>query len=129
MKRSIIYRVNCALISGIFFSVITSGNAKAPDAGHAKHDVALYAPPPKYPFAARARHLTGSGVFSCNVRPDGTVASVDVLKSTGHESLDDAAIAAFRRWKFKPGQLHVIRIPMAFTIHGVQRSGGPASSY
>jgi TonB family protein len=115
-----------ALLLLLFLSLAVTGNAQAPDAGHAKH-FALYAPPPQYPSAARARHLTGAGVFACNLRPDGTVASVDVVKSTGHDALDDAAISALRRWKFKPGGAHVVRVPLAFTIHGVQRSGGPVS--
>ena len=120
--------VSCsrALIAALFLTAALSGNAQAPDTGRAKH-FALYAPPPQYPFAARARHLTGAGIFACNVRADGTVASVAVLKSTGHEVLDDAAVAALRRWKFKPGELHVVKIPLAFTIRGVSHSGGPVS--
>lgn len=114
------------LIAALFLSVAFVGNAQAPDTGHAKH-FALYAPPPQYPFAARARHVTGAGIFACNIRADGTVASVEVLKSTGHEVLDDAAVAALHRWKFKPGELHVIKIPLAFTIRGVSHSGGPVS--
>jgi TonB family protein len=114
------------LAATLFLNVACSGDAQTPNSAHAKHPV-LYAPPPKYPFAARARHLTGAGVFACNLRQDGTVASVDIVKSTGHDSLDDAAISALRRWKFKPGGAHVVRVPLAFTIHGVRRSGGPVS--
>lgn len=36
---------------------------------------AIYAPPPEYPLAARERRWTGSGLFACDLRPDGTVAS------------------------------------------------------
>jgi len=114
------------LIAALFLSVALHGNAQAPNSAHAKRR-ALYAPPPQYPFAARARHSTGAGIFACNLRADGTVASVDVVKSTGHDELDDAAISALRRWKFSPGELHVVRVPMAFTIHGVRHSGGPVS--
>ena len=63
------------------------------DPAHAKH-VAIYAPAPEYPLGARVRHWTGVGLFLCNLRPDGTVASVKVLQSTGHEILDQAGIAA-----------------------------------
>jgi TonB family protein len=118
MKRSI-YRMNRVLIGVILLGIRASGNSQTQDATHVKH-YALYAPPPQYPFVARARHWTGAGLFACNVRPDGTVASVHVLRSTGHDELDEAAISALRRWKFRPGDLHVIRIPMTFTISGVR---------
>ena len=71
----------------VFLSVAVSGNSQAPDATQAKH-YALYAPRPEYPLAARTHHWTGAGIFACNIRPDGMVASVDVLRSTGHEMLD-----------------------------------------
>jgi TonB family protein len=107
------------LIAAVFLSVALSGNAQAPNSAHAKRRV-LYAPPPQYPFVARARHWTGAGLFACNLRPDGTVASVDVVKSTGHDVLDDAATSALRRWKFPPGGSQVVRIPLSFTMGGVR---------
>jgi len=44
---------------------------------------------------------------------------VTVLKSTGHMLLDQAAIHACRQWRFKPGILHVLKIPLNFTMQGV----------
>ena len=127
MKRPKFYQTaGRVLAATLFLKVACSGHAQTANSAHTKH-FALYAPPPKYPFAARARHLTGAGVFACNLRQDGTVASVDIVKSTGAGLLDDAAISALRRWKFKPGDAHVVRIPLAFTIHGVSHSGGPVS--
>ena len=99
-------------------SVAVSGNSQAPKATQSKH-YALYAPRPEYPLAARKRHWTGAGIFACNVRPDGTVASVDVLRSTGHEMLDQAAITAFRQWRFQPrDKFKLVRIPMNFWMNG-----------
>ena len=63
--------------------------------------VAVNAPAPGYPITARRNHWTGAGIFICKGRPDGTVSSVDVRQSTGHEILDQAAIAALRQWRFK----------------------------
>jgi TonB family protein len=74
---------------------------------------------PDYPYPARDQHLEGSGLYRLNVKPDGTVSSVTVLKSTGHMLLDQAAIHAFRQWRFKPGVLHVLKIPINFTMQGV----------
>jgi len=59
---------------------------------------------PDYPYPARDQHLEGSGLYRLNIKPDGTVSSVTVLKSTGHMLLDQAAIHAFRQWRFKPGR-------------------------
>ena len=75
---------------------------------------------PDYPYAARDRHLEGSGLYRLNIKPDGTVSSVTVLKSTGHILLDQAAIHAYRQWRFRPGALHALKIPISFTMKGVR---------
>ena len=69
--------------------------------------------------AARDQHLEGSGLYRLNIKPDGTVASVTVLKSTGHGLSDDAAVDAFRQWRFRPGALHALKLPINFTLKGV----------
>jgi TonB family protein len=68
-----------------------------------KKEHVIYAPKPEYPFEARSLHLTGDGILVVNVRDDGTVESVDVAKSTGHSELDQSGIAAFLKWRFRPG--------------------------
>ena len=105
------------LLVMLFLSVAVSGNLQAADATRAKRRV-LYAPRPEYPLAARKNHWTGAGVFACNLRSDGTVASVDVLRSTGYQILDQAAIAAFRQWRFQPGDMKLVKIPIDFWING-----------
>ena len=109
--------MNRWLLVMIFLSVVVSGNSQVPDATRAKH-FALYAPRPEYPLAARRRHWTGDGVFACNIRSDGTVASVEVLRSTGYQILDQAAIAAFRQWRFQPGDMKLVKIPINFWLNG-----------
>jgi TonB family protein len=74
---------------------------------------------PDYPYAARDQHLEGSGVYRLNIKPDGTVSLVTVLKSTGHILLDQAAIHAFGQWHFRPGALKMLEIPINFTMKGV----------
>ncbi len=44
----------------------------------------------------------------------GAVSSAQMLKSTGHQVLDRAAVYAFRQWHFKPGTLTSLRIPIEF---------------
>jgi protein TonB len=76
----------------------------------------ISAPRPEYPFEARRRNLQGSGMFILRVRPDGTVARVDVEDSTGAPLLDRTAIAAYSKWRFKPGRVKAVRVPVHFTM-------------
>jgi len=94
-------------------------NAQVPVKG-AVSGVAVYAPYPDYPVAARRRHWTGRGIFRCKLRPDGTVSSVEILQSTGHVILDQAAISALRQWRFKVHGGDLVRIPIRFTMSGVR---------
>ena len=76
---------------------------------------------PPYPYEARSNGLTGSGVVSLKVGPrTGYVTSARMLKSTGHQILDEAALEAHRQWRFKPGTVSYIRIPITFTMRGVR---------
>jgi protein TonB len=45
-----------------------------------------------YPEEARANSIHGSLRMLVSIRPDGSVQEVDILKSSGHPTLDDAAI-------------------------------------
>jgi TonB family protein len=117
MKRSMFYRMSRVLVAASLLSVAVTGNSQTPNAAKAKH-YAIYAPRPNYPLHARQYHWTGEGLFWCNIRSDGTVASVDVLQSTGHEMLDRAAIKALRQWRFHPGDMNAIKIPINFSMSG-----------
>jgi TonB family protein len=83
---------------------------------------AIYAPKPQYPATAMRHGWAGNGLFLCKLRPDGTVSSVTVLKSTGREVLDQAGIAAFQQWRFKLGQGKSAEIPLNFTMRWGVRS-------
>ena len=82
---------------------------------------ALSAPRPEYPYEARRQKVTGSGVAAITVDPvTGTVTSVVMVGSTGSLILDNAAVAAFRRWRFQPGTVMKVRLPVTFTLTGAQ---------
>jgi TonB family protein len=81
-----------------------------------KQEPALYAKRPEYPLAARQKHLTGSGEFALHIRSNGTVERVEVLKSIGHTILDEAAIAAFREWRFRPHSISLVRVPIRYVV-------------
>jgi TonB family protein len=80
---------------------------------------AINAPRPEYPYEARRQKITGDGVVAMTVDPaSGQVTEVFVVKSTGSPFLDNAALAGFRRWRFKPGTASSIRCPITFTLTG-----------
>jgi TonB family protein len=72
---------------------------------------------PQYPYEARARHITGSGLFRLTLDlSTGSVAKVTVIKSTGNPILDSSGIDAFRQCRWKPGKWKEIDIPVVFTM-------------
>jgi protein TonB len=81
---------------------------------------ALSTPRPEYPKSARAAHISGDGVFAMDVDDSGIVAHVTVMKSTGNETLDNAAVAQLQNWKFKPHTVKIVKVPIKFTSSGVQ---------
>ena len=81
--------------------------------------LALNAPRPEYPYEARRQKITGDGVAVMSVDPgSGSVTAVTMVRSTGNAFLDNAAIAGFRRWRFKPGSVSSVTCPVTFTLTG-----------
>lgn len=111
------HQMRRVLIAAILFGVAVTGNSEAPNSTHSKRD-AIYAPRPNYPLYARQYHQTGEGIFLCHIRSDGTVASVEVRRSTGHGMLDRAAIKALRQWRFQPGDWSAVNVPINFYMSG-----------
>jgi len=90
--------------------------------------VAISAPRPDHPLEARARHFIGSGVAFLEIdRKTGYVTAARILKSTGHVILDNAALSPFMRWRFKPGMVHQVRIPINYTMHQPKTKSGAAA--
>jgi periplasmic protein TonB len=81
--------------------------------------LAINSPRPPYPYEARSKRITGSGVITATVDPaSGSVTDASVTQSTGNPILDDAAVSTFRRWRFRPGSVSKVRIPITFTLTG-----------
>jgi TonB family protein len=77
----------------------------------------LAMPRPKYPYEARARHITGQGMYEILMdTKSGMVTRVVVVQSTGSKVLDEAAVNAFSRWRARPGKISRIRVPVNFTL-------------
>jgi protein TonB len=81
--------------------------------------LAINSPRPPYPYEARSKRITGSGVITVSVdSASGDVTSASVTKSCGSSILDDAAVSTFRRWRFRPGSVSRVTIPITFTLTG-----------
>lgn len=61
-------------------------------------------PRPAYPLAARRRGDQGTVLIRVLVTADGVAASVGLEKTSGHPSLDEAALAAVKSWRFIPAR-------------------------
>jgi len=59
---------------------------------------------PRYPDLARRAGIEGQAVVKALVDIDGSVMDVQILKSSGNQMLDEAALVAARRWKFSPAK-------------------------
>lgn len=79
--------------------------------------------PPRYPERGRLKGIEGRMVARVTVSPEGRVEAIEVVSSTGHAILDEAAIAAIRDWTFAPatrGGVPVrgtVDIPILFVLH------------
>lgn len=72
---------------------------------------------PDYPLRDRFQRSEGTGIFRLMLDlKTGAVTGVAMVKSTGFVTLDRNAIAAFRRWRWKPGKWKEIEIPITFTM-------------
>ena len=61
-------------------------------------------PKPVYPMIARQRQWQGLVLLRVYVGADGQALQVNLQRSSGHETLDDAALDAVRKWKFVPAK-------------------------
>ena len=116
MKRALFV---AALVT-VFCAASAQTRARSAAASSASQKaLAIYAPRPPYPLEGRKRHLTGSGTVLLQVdEKTGYVISGRILQSTGHVILDNAALSAFTRWRFRPGTVRQVRMPFNYTLRG-----------
>jgi protein TonB len=79
-------------------------------------------PPPTYPQVARRQGWEGVALLRVEINSRGRVESVELVQSTGHTILDDAALQAIRRWQFAPARFAgqavsaTVEIPIRFEL-------------
>lgn len=80
-------------------------------------------PAPSYPASARRRGQEGRVILRVVVLPDGDAGEVVLEKSSGVESLDQAALETVRRWRFSPARRNgrpvsaTVQIPIRFALN------------
>ncbi|PYJ48762.1 MAG: hypothetical protein DME87_11235 [Verrucomicrobia bacterium] len=77
--------------------------------------MAVSAPLPEYPYQAIRANITGSGL--CVMLVDtatGKVTSALMAQSTGNAILDKVTTDTFLRWRFKPGTVSQVRVPITY---------------
>jgi protein TonB len=73
--------------------------------------------PPKYTVEAMQARIQGSVWIECVVQADGTVGDARVTRSLDRRfGLDEEAIAAAKRWRFRPGLLNGKPVPVIVSI-------------
>jgi TonB family protein len=81
----------------------------------AAKDMAISTPLPEYPYQARRANITGSGVCVMIVdTASGNVTSALMAESTGNAILDKVTTDTFRKWRFNPGAVSQIRVPISY---------------
>ena len=95
--------------------------AIAPVELSASSPVPIESPSPRYPRSALRRGESGEVQLRIEVDPRGVPSQVDVASSSGSRDLDRAAVAAARRWRFRPAMRDgapvsgVVNVPIAFS--------------
>lgn len=64
----------------------------------------LHNPAPEYPSLAMRRGWEGTVLLRVQVLASGKPGEIQIQKTSGHEQLDDAALAAVKRWSFVPAK-------------------------
>ena len=74
----------------------------------------LYAPAPSFPPGQSLPGQSGSGRFRLTFDPQGNVADIRVVASTGNPYFDQAAVKTLRQWKSAPSQGWQATVPVTF---------------
>lgn len=72
--------------------------------------------PPAYPADAMRRRQVGTVHLMIHVTADGIPILVEVAGSSGHPSLDQAAVQAVEQWRFTPARSAAGPVPFSFTL-------------
>ncbi|QNP40627.1 energy transducer TonB [Lysobacter solisilvae (ex Woo and Kim 2020)] len=78
-------------------------------------------PPPDYPPELACRQVGGTALLNVALAANGYAVKVEIVSSSGNATLDEAAVAAVREWKFRPATVRgqpttsKLQVPVKFT--------------
>ena len=79
-------------------------------------------PPPLYPAVAKQQQQEGRVILEVRVNKRGLPETIRIKRSSGFPLLDQAALNAVNRWRFKPARLAgivietVVDVPIRFQL-------------
>ncbi|MBI1871764.1 MAG: energy transducer TonB [Chlamydiae bacterium] len=73
-------------------------------------------PAPSYPRMAMLKGWEGETLAKVFITEEGSVAKVEVLKSSGYEVLDQAALKTLKEWRFERGMACQKEVPVRFVL-------------
>ncbi len=73
-------------------------------------------PKPRYPNVAEKMHWQGKVIVRVEVLMSGVAGEVSLYQSSGHEVLDNAALAAVKKWRFTPARVAGQPITKTFLV-------------
>jgi protein TonB len=82
----------------------------------------LYNPSPAYPSRARRMGMEGEVLIRTRILLSGSCDELELVRSSGFEVLDQAAMEAIRRWRFRPASrgdeliISRVEIPVVFRL-------------
>lgn len=71
---------------------------------------------PEYPYIARQRGWEGTVLLSVRVLASGRAEKIEIMQSSGHKVLDQAAWRAVKLWRFQPAHVGGLAITSAIEI-------------
>ena len=72
---------------------------------------------PEYPLIAIKKNWTGDVVVRIFIQRQGTIERLEVIKSSGHNQLDESALKAVRTWAFEQSEQNmVVDYPIKFVL-------------
>ena len=101
------------IIIGICLSSL-KGQSASP-VGTGRRPEAVYKPMPVYRPEWARQGLTGKGIVLVTIdKQTGKVTGARMFESTGSQLLDGAALQAYSQWRFKPGSVTQLKMPIEF---------------
>lgn len=101
----------------VHFSSPLRGRSSPEVAGERGHPCPLYNPPPVYPLEARRRKMQGVVLVRLSLTGTGEVSQATPLPPRIGFVLEEAALTAVYKWRFKPG-VATVEVPIEFRLVG-----------